>query len=256
MLAWVEIQKQLWSVKACPANLHGWFWVLALPLVVAPPNLQNQLTWTSEGTLNYYGFNWSLQNASVGGEGLEKYNPGKSICNERLDHYSQCNHIRKRSTLHRFIQKSHELIDRCAAESTHPLFAPPRTFSLVRYWKRWGLCSRDPAKTTARTFAPILGQMGLLATSLNVTNRSLRLVLPRLCLVCGADRRRHIALTLELFLLLLSSIGEESTWSSGKDFREVCTSGRRRVHARLSGEVRGIFVRCVSEAQFAPVDRK
>ena len=86
MLAWVEIQKQLWSVKACPANLHGWFWVLALPLVVAPPNLQNQLTWTSEGTLNYYGFNRSLQNASVGGEGLEKYNPGKSICIERLDH--------------------------------------------------------------------------------------------------------------------------------------------------------------------------
>ena len=28
---------------------------------------------------------------------------------------------------------------RCTAESTHPLFVPPRTFSLVRHWKRWGL---------------------------------------------------------------------------------------------------------------------
>ena len=70
----------LWSVKACPAILDRWFWVLALPLVVAPPNLQNQLTLTSEGAWNYHGFDRSLQNASVGGEGLEKYNPGKSVC--------------------------------------------------------------------------------------------------------------------------------------------------------------------------------
>ena len=40
----------------------------------------NQLTLTSEGALNYYGFDRSLQNASVGGDGLEKYNPGKSVC--------------------------------------------------------------------------------------------------------------------------------------------------------------------------------
>ena len=46
----------------------------------SPPNLQNQLTLTSEGVLNYHGFDRSLQNASVGGEGLEKYNPGKSVC--------------------------------------------------------------------------------------------------------------------------------------------------------------------------------
>ena len=46
---------ELWSVKACPATLDRWFWVLALPLVVGPPNLQNQLTLTSEGALNYYG---------------------------------------------------------------------------------------------------------------------------------------------------------------------------------------------------------
>ena len=39
----------LWSAKACPAILDRWIWVLALPLVVAPPNLQNQLTLTSEG---------------------------------------------------------------------------------------------------------------------------------------------------------------------------------------------------------------
>ena len=70
----------LWSVKACPAILDRWFWVLALPLVVAPPNLQNQLTLTSEGAWNYHGFDRSLQNASVWGEGLEKYNPGKSVC--------------------------------------------------------------------------------------------------------------------------------------------------------------------------------
>ena len=50
---------------------------LALPLVVAPPNLQNQLTLTSEDALNYHGFDRSLQNASVGGEGLEKYNPSQ-----------------------------------------------------------------------------------------------------------------------------------------------------------------------------------
>ena len=31
--------------------------------------------------LNYYGFDRSSQNASLGGEGLEKYNPGKSVCN-------------------------------------------------------------------------------------------------------------------------------------------------------------------------------
>ena len=73
-------RKPLWSVKACPAILDRWFWVLALPLVVAPPNLQNQLTLTSEGAWNYHGFDRSLQNASVGGEGLEKYNPGKSVC--------------------------------------------------------------------------------------------------------------------------------------------------------------------------------
>ena len=30
--------------------------------------------------LSYHGFDRSLQNASVGGEGLEKYNPGKSAC--------------------------------------------------------------------------------------------------------------------------------------------------------------------------------
>ena len=70
----------LWSVKACPAILDRWCWVLALPLVVAPPNLQNQLTLSSESALNYHGFDRSLQNASVGGEGLEKYNPGKSVC--------------------------------------------------------------------------------------------------------------------------------------------------------------------------------
>ena len=73
--------EKLWSVKACPATLDRWFWVLALPLAVGPPNLQNQLTLTSEGTLNYYGFDRSSQNASFGGEGLEKYNPGKSVCN-------------------------------------------------------------------------------------------------------------------------------------------------------------------------------
>ena len=74
-------------LKACPAILDRWFWVLALPLVVAPPNLQNQLTLTSEGAWNYHGFDRSLQNASVGGEGLEKCNPGKSVCHwERLDH--------------------------------------------------------------------------------------------------------------------------------------------------------------------------
>ena len=72
----------------------------------------------------------------------------------------------------------------------------------------------------------------------------------------GDDRRRHITLTSKFFVLLLSSRGEESRWSSGKDCREVCTSGRRRVHARLSGEGGGILLRCVSKAQFAPVDRK
>ena len=41
--------------------------------------------------------------------------------------------------MHRFIRNSHELNYRWAAESTHPLFVPPRTFSLVRHWKRWGL---------------------------------------------------------------------------------------------------------------------
>ena len=71
----------LWSVKACPATLDRWFWVLALPLVVGPPNLQNQLTLTSEVDLNYHGFDRSSQTASFGGEGLEKYNPGKSVCN-------------------------------------------------------------------------------------------------------------------------------------------------------------------------------
>ena len=31
----------VWWVKACPENLHRWFSVLALPLVVAPPILSN-----------------------------------------------------------------------------------------------------------------------------------------------------------------------------------------------------------------------
>ena len=45
-------RRSLWSIKACPATLARWFWVLALPLVIGPPNLQNQLTLTSEGALN------------------------------------------------------------------------------------------------------------------------------------------------------------------------------------------------------------
>ena len=67
-------------VKACPATLDRRLWVLALPLVIGPPNLQNQLTLESEGALNYYGFDRSSQNAFLGGERLEKYNPGKSVC--------------------------------------------------------------------------------------------------------------------------------------------------------------------------------
>ena len=105
---------------------------LALPLVVGPPNLQNQLTLTSEGALNYCGFDRSSQTASFGGEGLEKYNPGKSVYN-RDKTTGRCKHIRKRSTVHRFIRNSLELNYRCAAESTRPLFVPPRTFSLVRH---------------------------------------------------------------------------------------------------------------------------
>ena len=72
----------------------------------------------------------------------------------------------------------------------------------------------------------------------------------------GADRRPHIALTSAFFVLLLSSRGEDSRWSSGKTCREVSTSGRRRVHAHLSGYVRGIFVRYIPEAHFAPADRQ
>ena len=74
----------LWSDKACPAILDRWFWVLALPLVVAPPNLQNQLTSTSEGALNYHGFDRSLQNASVEGRG-SKSTTRESSLQERLD---------------------------------------------------------------------------------------------------------------------------------------------------------------------------
>ena len=108
---------------------------------------------------------------------------------------------------------------------------------------------------------PILGACanGVVGyTSLNVTNRSFRLVLQRPSLVRGADHRRHIAFTSQFFVLLLSNRGEESRWNSGKVCREVCTSSRQRVHARLSREVRGIFVRCVSEAKlmFAPAERK
>ena len=81
------------SLKGGPALRHiqlSWtddFWVLALPLVVAPPNLQNQLTLTSEGALNYHGFERSLQTASVGGDrGARKVQPGKVSLQERLDH--------------------------------------------------------------------------------------------------------------------------------------------------------------------------
>ena len=48
----------------------------------SPPNLQNQHTLTSEGALNYHRYDRSLQNAFVGGERLERYNPGKSVTRE------------------------------------------------------------------------------------------------------------------------------------------------------------------------------
>ena len=54
--AWTLTSENLTLVKACPANLDRRFWVFALPLIVAPQNLQNQLTLTSEGALNCYGF--------------------------------------------------------------------------------------------------------------------------------------------------------------------------------------------------------
>ena len=105
---------------------------------------------------------------------------------------------------------------------------------------------------------PFWGQMGLLVTSLNVTNRPFRLVLPRPHLVRGADRRPYITIELPwaFFVLLLSSRGGDSRWSSGKDCQVVSTSGRRRVHAHLTGEVHGIFLRYIPEAQFAPADRQ
>ena len=79
---------------------------------------------------------------------------------------------------------------------------------------------------------PILGANGVVGYVTERQNRPFWLVLPRPRLVRGVDRRRHIALTAEFFGLLLSSRGEECRWSSGKDCREVFTSGRRRVHAR------------------------
>ena len=59
----------------------------------------------------------------------------KKLIPDVIDSY----HIRKQSTTDCFIRKSHELTYRFAVESTRPLFVPPRTFSLVRHWKRWGL---------------------------------------------------------------------------------------------------------------------
>ena len=74
----------------------------------SPAKVQNQLTLTCEGTLKYYGFDRSSQSASVGGEGLEKYNPGKSVC-KRDQTNSRSNHIQKQSTAHCFVRKLHEL---------------------------------------------------------------------------------------------------------------------------------------------------
>ena len=118
-------------------------------------------------------------------------------------------------------------------------------------------------KTTSRHFVspqvektPFWGQMGLLVMSLNVTNQCFPLMLPRPRLVCWADRQPYIALSSAFFVILLSSRGEDSRWSSGKDCQEVCTSGHRRVHAHLTGEIRGIFARYTPEAHTAPADRQ
>ena len=96
---------------------------LALPPVAAPPNRENKLTATSKGNFNYYGFGARkiILNGFVGGKELNKFIPGKSVCN-RDSTTSRCGHIGKQSRVYRFVRKSHERIYRCLAEGTHSVF--------------------------------------------------------------------------------------------------------------------------------------
>ena len=90
-------------LKAYPENLDWWFSILALPLIVAQPNLQNQITLAREDALNCCGFDWSSQNASLGGEKLEKYIPGKSVCNRVRPLAAVIAFESRSSTVHSFI---------------------------------------------------------------------------------------------------------------------------------------------------------
>ena len=126
---------------------------LALPLIVAPPKVQNQLTLTCEGTLKYYGFDRSSQSASVEGEGLEKYNPGKSVC-KRDQTTSRSNHIQKQSTVYCFVRKLHELrlILSLRSRKHMPTFCSTKNLLYRPPLKEMGPSTgvADPAKTTAR----------------------------------------------------------------------------------------------------------